>query len=149
VLAIESKCTEWIEGKEARFSTSYQSLEADFANTGWFRQLRRLRDQPNRYRYLDAAQLIKHAFGLMRNFPDRVVLLVYLYWEPRDATEWHDCLLHRQEAIELATNVCGSRVTLWPMSYLELWAEWEPTHTPRHLSWLKSRYDVRLSGEVS
>lgn len=37
------------------------------------------------YQLLDAAQLIKHAFGLAHSRKNEPVTLVYLYWEPLDA----------------------------------------------------------------
>jgi hypothetical protein len=42
----------------------------------------RLIDAPDCYAWPDAAQLIKHAFGLAGRFGGRPVTLLYLYWEP-------------------------------------------------------------------
>lgn len=44
-----------------------------------------LLQEPKRYLYLDAAQLVKHALGFARCYADRTVTLLYLYWEPRNA----------------------------------------------------------------
>jgi hypothetical protein len=58
-IAIESKCTEWMEGKPARFSASYDRLSATHGHSPWYGQIELLRRRPGRYRHLDAAQLVK------------------------------------------------------------------------------------------
>jgi hypothetical protein len=49
---------------------------------------------PETFRYVDAAQLVKHYFGLKawceRNGGRRATLL-YLYWEPLEADRHPDC----------------------------------------------------------
>jgi hypothetical protein len=85
LISIESKCTEWMTRKTADFSDSYKALkpnDSDSPFRPWFDEMLELRAEPDRYRYIDAAQLIKHAFGLLRHFEKRDVVLVYLYWEP-------------------------------------------------------------------
>ena len=57
----------------------------------------RLRDRPDQYTWLDAAQVIKHAFGLARSFPDRPVTLLYLFWEPANPTAGPEFVAHRDE----------------------------------------------------
>jgi hypothetical protein len=42
----------------------------------------RLIDAPDCYAWPDAAQLIKHAFGLAGTFGGPPATLLYLYWEP-------------------------------------------------------------------
>ena len=64
VVAIESKCIEYFTSKAAEFAPAYQSLEHLRLNP-WFAEMERLRDLPRDYRCLDAAQLVKHAFGLL------------------------------------------------------------------------------------
>ena len=51
------------------------------------------------YRYLDAAQLVKHSLGLMRGCPQ--AMLVYLYWEPRNWREFREFREHREEIADL------------------------------------------------
>ena len=36
--------------------------------------------------YLDAAQLVKHAFGLSTQLADHEVVLFYVFWEPENRT---------------------------------------------------------------
>lgn len=47
--------------------------------------MERLLVQPQMYCYLDAAQLVKHAFGLTYTSPTMPVTLLYLYWESASA----------------------------------------------------------------
>ena len=100
-----------------------------------------LRAEPDRYKFVDTAQLVKHAFGLLKRFGSRDIRLVYLYWEPANSLSWADCRRHREEASELAGTVADSSVRLIPMSYQELWEEWELSGPPAHLRFLKVRYN--------
>ena len=83
VVGIESKLTEYLARHRATFSSAYaEQIHDDRREQGYFREMLRLVDAPESYVWLDAAQLIKHAFGLARCFADRHVTLLYLYWEP-------------------------------------------------------------------
>lgn len=140
-VAIESKCTEWMEPKTAKFSTSYDRLKSSHGNSVWFEQIRQLRIQPNQYLFLDAAQLVKHALGLISMYGSQNVNLIYLFWEPSNAEVWAECRSHRSEAEVFAMTVANSNIRLLPMSYRDLWAEWERGQPPSHLSYLRTRYD--------
>lgn len=146
VVAVESKCTEWMSSKPADFSPSYDRLRDSFGDSPWYQEMLRLRAEPGRYHYLDAAQLVKHAFGLMNRYGRRPVRLVYLYWEPLDAIGWAECLDHRREADALAAAVRNSQIQLQPMSYHELWEAWGRGTRPPHLGYLRRRYalDMRV-----
>jgi len=93
-------------------------------------------------RFFDAAQIIKHAFGLLRSFGTRKVQLVYLYWEPRNAGDWPECRELREQADDLANKVRRSTVRLIPMSYHELWEDWQSHNPPTHLEYLRNRYET-------
>jgi hypothetical protein len=77
-------------------------------------------------------------------YGSRRVNLVYLYWEPRNAEAWDDCRVHRSEAEDFALRVADSNIRLIPMTYKELWDEWETVQPTLHLAYLRARYD-RLS----
>ena len=80
VVAIESKCTEHLSAHTARFSSvCLTGIRDARRESGWYRELLRLVDAPQAYRWLNAAQLIKHALGLMHCYPDRRVTLLYLH----------------------------------------------------------------------
>ena len=144
LVAVESKCTEWMKPKRALFASVYDELEPDTPDsdwTPWFDQMQRLRDT---YQLFDSAQIIKHAFGLLSCHKNSSVRLIYLYWEPRNAEDWPECREHREQAQDLAEKVKGSTVQLIPMSYRELWEDWQRHDTPSHLDYLRNRYDVEV-----
>jgi hypothetical protein len=144
LVAVESKCTEWMKPTTAVFSDSYNNLRSSHRDSPWFEQMRQLREAPKQYQFLDVAQIIKHAFGLLNCYREREVRLLYLYWEPRNASMWRECRAHRVEVDELAAKTQHSLVRLTPMSYRELWAEWEYESPPDHSGYLKDRYDLEV-----
>jgi restriction endonuclease-like protein len=143
-VVVESKCTEWMTVKHPVFSSSYDSLSVSHGHSVWFEQMRQLRKESGRYQFLDAAQLIKHAFGLMSKYGTQAVRLVYVYWEPRNEINWPECKQHRAEADDLAAKVNGSSVRLICMSYRDLWAELDQCGFPDHLKRVRARYDVDI-----
>jgi hypothetical protein len=140
IVAVESKCTEWMTTTDARFSPSYDRLRGSHGHSLWFELVGQLRLEPRQYRFIDAAQLVKHALGLLTCYGTREVRLVYLYWEPSNAADWPECRLHRAEADDLADRVKGSSVRLFPLSYNELWSQWATLRTPSHVPYLQARY---------
>ena len=97
VVAIESKCTEYLSSHTARFSASYETRIRDARReSGWFHEMLRLIKAPQAYRCVDAAQLIKHALGLMHCYPNRRLTLLYLYWEPQNASDYPVFEEHRK-----------------------------------------------------
>ncbi len=149
VLAIESKCLEYLTPQVADFSLSYFDRILDGRrDSAWFLEMVRLRDAPKAYRCLDAAQLIKHAFGLARCFPDRPVTLLYLWWEPLNADADPIFDRHRGEVAAFADRVAGSTPAFEGMSYTSLWKQWEdgllPAGLARHVCEIRARYAVTL-----
>jgi hypothetical protein len=145
IVAVESKCTEWMKPKPALFSDSYEKLrpiDEDSNWAPWFEQMQRVRGHSQ---FFDAAQVIKHAFGLLSCYGTRDVRLVYVYWEPWNAGDWPECRQHREEADATAAKIMRSTVQLIPMSYRELWDEWESQNSAPHLQYIKSRYDLEVS----
>jgi hypothetical protein len=141
IVAVESKCTEWMDHKSALFSPSYDSLRATHGHSPWYELIQQLRANPDRYDFLDAAQLVKHALGLLTCYGGRGLRLIYLYWEPRNSADWPECLRHRAEADDLANQVRRCSVRLQPMSCRELWEVWRRHGPPPHLPYLLGRYD--------
>ena len=80
VVAVESKCLEPLTPHKAEFAPAYDSeIEHKRRQTAWFREMQRLVENPRSYHWLDAAQLVKHAFDLAYTFPDQPVTLLYLF----------------------------------------------------------------------
>lgn len=149
VVGIESKLTEHLSAHRAEFSPAYEEQIRDARrDQGYFREMLRLRDRPDQYTWLDAAQLIKHAFGLARTFPDRPVTLLYLFWEPANPGAGPEFAAQREEIEEFRARVAGSSPAFEAMSYPELWRFWQDTEPAdwlvRHLSDLHARYGVTL-----
>ena len=150
VVAIESKLTEYLSGHRAEFSPAYEAQITDArCEQGYFREMLRLRDQPDHYKWLDAAQLIKHAFGLARTFPVGPVTLLYLFWEPANPEVGPEFAAHRAEIEEFKARAEESSPAFQAMSYPELWQFWRdsrsvPEWLQGHLESLKRRYLVRI-----
>lgn len=147
VVAIESKCLEYLSSHEARFSPAYEAEIGDWRRgTGWFREMLRLVAEPRSYRSLDAAQLVKHAFGLAHTFPDRPVTLFYLFWEPSNPEAYPVFAEHRAEIDRFASAVADGGPNFAALSYPELWSAWEAAAWPAwlgcHVARLRTRYAV-------
>jgi len=144
VVAVESNCTEWMKPSPAEFSPSYSTVDSTERDKPWFDEMHHLHDTPDTYKFLDAAVLVKHAFGLLHSYPGQVVRLLYLFWEPLNAGSWPQCRAHRAEADALAERVQKSSVRLIPMPYRDLWAEWKRKTSSAHLKYLRARYNVEV-----
>lgn len=147
VVGVESKCTEHFSKHTAKFALSYDELiQGDRRDSAWFRLMHMLIKEPKRYCYLNAAQLVKHAFGLAQCYAAQDVSLVYLYWEPRNADQIPVLLEHRSEIVRFTNDLAGGSPKFVAMSYRTLWDAWEgvrsPAWLPDHLAALRARYDI-------
>jgi hypothetical protein len=98
--------------------------------------------------HLDVAQLIKHSIGLINRSqckndePNRTPVLVYLYWLP---TNWSNVQLfldHEAEIKDFQEQI-RSFVQFVPMSYLELWEQYEKDQTfGQYIGQVKARYGM-------
>ncbi|MDR3537111.1 MAG: hypothetical protein P4L71_11485 [Acetobacteraceae bacterium] len=107
-----------------------------------FEELRdRLRDADETYHYIDATELVRHAFGLrtmVHRDPRRrglAPVLLYLYAEPSNtpdgrtiAPEAHEA--HRAELAKFARTVRDDEVTFCFLSYRELLDAWAADSDP-------------------
>ena len=150
VVGIESKLTEYLSEHPAKFSPAYEEQIRDRRrDQGYFHEMLRLQDHPYHYTWLDAAQLIKHAFGLAHTFPKVPVTLVYLFWEPVNPAASPEFAAHRAEIEEFKAQVAGSFPAFQAISYPELWDFWRdaaltPAWLKEHLVNLKRRYLVSV-----
>ncbi|MFC3613351.1 hypothetical protein ACFORG_06235 [Lutimaribacter marinistellae] len=147
IVAIESKLTEYLSAHRAKFSPAYgKQIQDTRREQGYFHEMQRLQECPGHYTRLDAAQLIKHAFGLAHNFSNnRPVTLLYLFWEPANPDVSPEFATHRDEIQEFKTRVSGSSPAFEAMSYPELWRFWRengstPAWLRQHLDNLQRRY---------
>jgi hypothetical protein len=154
VVAIESKCLETLTSHVAEFSPAYEAEIVDGrCRTAWFREMRRLVTDPRLFHWLDAAQLVKHAFGLAHTFPNKPVTLLYLYWEPSDQAKFPSFENHRAEVDRFAKSIVGAGPYFIAMSYSELWKFWDICSEPKwlrgHVERLRARYEVPAGPDVS
>jgi len=112
-----------------------------------------MRDQlqraPNAFRYLDAAQLVKHAFGLVTDArrQGKSPKLIYLFAEPARlggkpiGSEMRAS--HRSEVEQFAAAVAGAEVVFSAMSYREWLANWRAcsTEVRAHADAIVARFD--------
>ncbi|WP_375396454.1 hypothetical protein [uncultured Sphingomonas sp.] len=95
-----------------------------------------LRTGHTSFTFLDAAQLVKHAFGLVTEGRriGKVPVLLYLYAEPAMrggvAIDPGTLMRHRAEVARFATAVAGAAVRFAACSWREWLARW--TGDPRH-----------------
>lgn len=161
LIGVESKRYEPFRSKkEANFSEAYW-------RPVWGEDMRRYEDLRDRLRardvafsMLDAAQLIKHAFGLRTavhrdDKRGKRPVLFYLYAEPArwpdeqpiDATQHAS---HRAEIEHFASLVEGDEVSFRFASYRELlstWARNEAEHVRNHATAVAERFQI-LEGET-
>ena len=148
VVGVESKLIEYFDRHRAKFSPAYdKQIRDERREQGYFKEMGRLKNAPDSYACLKAAQLIKHAFGLARTFSSRNVTLLYLYWEPANPDRDPVFADHRREIAKFAARVAGSAPRFKAMSYPELWEEWRisaPAWLSGHLDELAKRYAFQI-----
>lgn len=156
-VAVESKCLEYLRGKSVkaleksatRLKDKYLvGIADDRCRSAWFAELRELAGEPTRYRLLDAAQLIKHALGLLNTPVDQPTTLLYLYWEPLDAGLSPIFAAHREEIALFGDRVKSEELRFEAMSYPELWDQWRADGDPflkQHVTALRCRYAIPAS----
>ena len=146
VVAIESKFLEYFTPTQAEFADSYTRAALPWAEDCWWNVLEDAKQTGQRN--LDVAQLVKHYLGLSRLLRDNKLTsttLLYLFWEPVNATDLAICRQHRTEIEDLAKRVADSVVTFKGVSYPDLWEEWSGLSAlVPHVQNLKARYEVRL-----
>ncbi len=147
VIAVESKCLEPLTAHVANFSPAYDAEIRDGRRrTAWLQEMLRLIEEPRTYRWLDAAQLVKHAFGVAHTFTDLPVTLLYLFWEPSNSEAYSIFAEHRAEVARFAASISDGGPEFVAMSYPELWGSWgaspQPGWLQAHVGRLRARYAV-------
>lgn len=148
IVAVESKLLEHFGKKRAKFADSYRDEITDSRRAGpWYAEMIRLRGDPTYYQHLDAAQLIKHAFGLANTFSNQNITLLYLYWEPTNGSEFDLLRTHREEIADFTSRIADGFPRFESVSYPELWTRWAeegPASVAAHVHRMKERYGVRI-----
>lgn len=141
LLGIESKRFEpFRDAKRVVISTAYDRPVWGDAMRPFEAMRDRLRSRSGQFEFVDAAQLVKHAFGLVTDSRRRAKTagLIYLFAEPRfmqgkpiEAEAWKR---HRQEIAEFGAAVVGAAVSFHAVSYREWLESWNshPPHVVAH-----------------
>lgn len=153
VIAIESKCTEYLSPKKTALSESYDGIQDHRRKTEWYKHLLELRENPHYYRWLDGAQLIKHYLGIAHTYV-KPAALIYLYWEPTNWTEYPAFREHRRELESFEERVDGEGgVRFASQSYDELWQSWIEVFKSGlvldHIAQCQRRYSRALPAQTS
>lgn len=125
LVGVESKRLEpFRDHKEAKLSDAYWRDVWGDGMERWCAVRDRLREEPKAFIHLDAAQLVKHAFGLASEAAriSKAPILLYLFAEPtsgRPVTP-EQLARHRAEIAQFAESVEGARVRFVSCS----WREW-------------------------
>src|SRR4030043_1169536 len=95
-IAIESKLLETLSLNKPHFSPSYRKDRLPYCEPQWWKFIE---SAPNAVEgYLDTAQLVKHYLGLIyhlkKNKIDKKPILLYLYWNPTNASEIEEYQKH-------------------------------------------------------
>lgn len=125
LIGVESKRFEpFRDSKLAKLSPKYSSHHWDEGMEPWCAMRDRLLAEPAAFRHLDAAQLVKHGYGLVTEAKRRgkSPILLYLYAEPTGGRTISVKALadHRSEITNFAAAVAGSTVRFLACS----WREW-------------------------
>lgn len=152
IVAVESKCIEYLGEHDAAFQPSYDAAVEALADESWTTLFRDLKAAPMLLSRLGVGQLVRHYLGLRRMIAEGhapSATLLYLYWEPADAAQFDDFVAHRHDVVRLARRVADPTVEFVSMSYPELWAQWTASGAPEwliaHVAALRERYAVTLA----
>jgi hypothetical protein len=127
LVGIESKRFEPFRSpKMAHLAEAYDRDCWGEGMTPWCAMRDALRTSPSRFRHLDAAQLVKHALGLVTQGRriGKAPVLVYLYAEPRRVPV-EAVAAHRDEAAAFAAEVAGAVVRFAALSWNEWLDSWQ------------------------
>jgi hypothetical protein len=147
LIGIESKRHEPFRGrKRASLSPAYNRPVWGNRMKPFEKMRDRLRSDDLRFAHVDAAQLLKHALGLVteaERIRGKRPILVYLYDEPSRWDRMH--FTHREELERFAQEVRGAAVAFVPLAWRDWLARWghSPHDTVRaHGQVLRQRFDI-------
>ncbi len=149
-IAVVVRSVEYLTRRRSTIAAAYDDLLTETPGlTPWLRQLIEWRRDRLSYRHVDLPALVKYATALRRTFPDRPATLLYLFWEPLDASAYGEFRDHREELLNLVDGIHGAQVGFAAESFDELWHGWSDRPAPAwiagHVARLRSRYAVSLA----
>jgi len=133
ILGVESKRHEpFRDAKKVCLSEAYDRPVWGVGMGPYERMRDRLRSGEAKFQHLDAAQLVKHAFGLVTEAgrkDGRKPVLLYLYDEP-SRWPWEGIELHRQEVDQFGTAVDDAAVGFVAVRWRDWPDGWAATGDP-------------------
>ena len=151
LVAVESKFLETLRSsKAAEFKESYHSVIQTWAEPAWQDTYRALLDDPTKFTYLDAPQLVKHYLGMRHTFRDCRAdqVFLYLFWEPTNAEDIPEYGKHRQEVELFSREVEESDIRFAALSYSQIWQNWSKVSAwggmLAHIEALRQRYELSI-----
>ena len=132
LVAVESKRYEpFRPAKATAFSEAYDSRDWGLGMARFDALRKALTEGRKTYRHLDAAQLVKHAYGLRTQAIKRArgAVLVYLHaapatWASGKPVAPEAIARHEAEVADFAAAVKGDAVTFLPLRWADLLAQW-------------------------
>lgn len=153
VIAFESKFLEILDIKRVDFSNSYSKERLKYLDDFWFELIETYK---NKKCYLDVAQLLKHAFGMI-NYKiknnKKEMILVYIYWTPKDYKQYIQYEKHDEELKSFINNMNKqSDVIFVAMTYSEFWEKVTNKNKNKnmieHIRLIRDRYDIIINNNL-
>jgi len=153
LVGIESKRYEpFRDEKRVAFSEAYQRNVWGNKMTPFIQMRDRLLSGEAVFYFLDAAQLVKHAFGLRTqgDKKTKIANLLYLYAEPTHYPdgrnlERNQIIRHRDEIRIFSDAVAGAEVAFSSLKYSELMSYWLASNRPQlraHANELSKKFNL-------
>ncbi len=152
LVAVESKCVEYLTPKVPTFEDSYTRRFQELASPSWLHRFETTSRGPQATSPLDTAQLLRHYLGLKNALAGGAskyesATLLYLFWEPLNASAYPEFAAHRSAIAEFSSGLDDPHITFASQSYPEMWAGWRaqgPAWVGDMLSQLDQRYSIDI-----
>jgi len=153
-VCLESKCTEPLSEKTAKFSPRYQAVVEALAEPCWRSLYESVLDDPGLFSRLDVAQLIRHYLGIRCSLSSekRTNRLIYAYWQPLDWNRFPEFSEHAAEVERFTRAIQDSTVRFQLVTYSTLFRDWLrretlPSQVRRHVELVRDRYEFELGND--
>lgn len=146
ILGIGCALTGPLATKTVTLAASCAGEVRSAASPEWAELYASLSSDQKRFRFLDAAGLVRQYLGMRSALGDepQPKTLLYVFWEPVNWADVPAFSAHRREILEFSLAVAGSDVSFVSMSCAELWSLFEdgPDRDDRAdwLAYLRERY---------
>ena len=100
IIGFESKYLELLAKKEVNFKKSYNKANLNYLDKFWFELIEQYNSTKS---HLDIAQLVKHSIGMINQAKNEKLILVYIFWTPKNKNEYPEYKIH-QEELDIFSN---------------------------------------------